>query len=77
MTTQRFRKLFDANLYEIFWLQEVGLNDKLASVRELATERISFLQRENQDLDKTYYEGMSLHEPIKYDTLQHYLRYAK
>jgi hypothetical protein len=77
MTTIKFRRLYDANLFEMYWLEEVGLQDKLASVRQLSRERIAFLKKENSQLDETYLLSLSLDEPIKYNTLQEQLQNGK
>jgi len=68
---------FNANIYEIHWLEENDLTDKLAVVRKRAKERIAYLQAENKRLDVIYYGGLSLHEPLKYQRLQAYLDYGK
>lgn len=73
MTTNRFRHLYDANLYEINWLEEYELNDKLASTRKSAQRRIKELQADNRKLDGQYYYALSMDEPIKYHKLQQYL----
>lgn len=73
MTTNRFRNLFDANLYEMYWLEETELTDKLADRRKAAQRRVKYLQAENRMLDAQYYYSLSLDEPIKYDKLQSYL----
>ena len=77
MTTHRFRKLFDANIYEMFWLQEVDMNDKLAVVRQQAKKRITALKAQNKHLDEVYYNTLSANEPIKYEKLQNYLEYDR
>lgn len=77
MTTNRFRHLYDANLYEMYWLEEYDLKDKLASVRKRAERRIKELQANNRSLDTQYYYSLSLNEPIKYEHLQNYLNGKK
>lgn len=74
MTTYKFRKQFDANLYEIYWLQEVEMRDKLALVRDRATKRIIELQKNNQELDSIYLMTLSADEPHKYKQLNEYLQ---
>lgn len=70
MTTLSFRKAFDANLQEIFWLEETSLTSNLADEREFAEKRIKDLQQQNRELDTNYLTSLALDEPFKYNLLQ-------
>lgn len=64
-----FRERFDANLKELFWLEETifGLSQKQ---RFHAESRIKQLQRQNQELDTRYRKEMEVDEPARYKALK-------
>lgn len=70
-TYQEFKKRFDTNVYELFYLLEFPLQDKISADMPNTAKRVRELQNLNRRLDADYYDNLEKNDPDRYNMIKH------
>ena len=69
-TYAEFKKRFDNNLYEEFYLLDFPLSDKITADVWSCKKMLHTIQNLNRRIDEDYYKNLEKNEPAKYKKIK-------